>query len=390
MVETFNFGRIPDIYFGNGKYSLVPNLIKEFGKKILVVTGKSSFLQSEHWSTLQGLFELHQFQWTVTTIEKEPTPIIIDKITSIYRSANVDIVLAIGGGSVIDGGKAIAAMLKVEGSVMDYLDNFGSMMHNGQTVPFIAMPTTAGTGSETTRYAMLSEVGERGVKKMLRHSHFVPNIAIVDPNLTMTLSPFQTATGGMNTFSQLMESYVSMSANQLTDTLAFKGITYICKSLPRTYDRPSYKAGRSTIAYASMVSGVTSSNAGIGTVSGLAGAIAGKFDIPFSTLCAMLMPEVNRMTILELKKYYKENLTLAKYARIGRLLHRSRGKKDDYYREVFVKKLEQWTEHFQIPKLSHFGVTTDDFEDIILHTENQNNPMPLMDDELMEILTNCF
>jgi alcohol dehydrogenase class IV len=388
MIETFNFGRVPDIYFGVGKFSLIPNLIKEFGQRILVITGKSSFVNSEHWDTLRELFELHELEWTQTTVNQEPTPETIDEIVYSYENANIEAVLAIGGGSVIDAGKAVAAMLPIGCFVSNYLEEFGSEIHSGYSLPFVAVPTTSGTGSETTRFAMISNVGERGEKKRLIHSNFTPTISVIDPHLMYELPPILTATGGLNTFSQLTESYLSMGANELTDTLAFKGITYVCQKLERTYKAPHYASGRTNMAYAAMVSGVTGTNSGLGLAHGLANSIAGNYNVPFSTAVATLMAEVCKMTILEVKEYYSEGLALAKYARIGRLLHRSRGKSDEYYREVLVNKLSEWTTLFEIPTLSELGISADDFPDIIEHSNNNNNTMPVMDEGLLEILTN--
>ncbi len=391
MGETFNFGRVPDIYFGTGKFTLVPNLLKEFGTRILVVTGKNSFIQTGYWAQLQELFTLHKLEWIVTTIPKEPTPILIDSIVSELRNLSFDAVLAIGGGSVIDGGKAIAAMLPIQEPIIDYLEEFGSKYHSGQSIPLIAVPTTAGTGSETTRYAMLSEVGERGLKKKLQHTYFVPKVAIIDPNMTKHCSPFLTAIGGINAFSQLAESFLSLGSTELTDTLSFKGISYIVKSLPVAYRNGRNTAARSAMAYASMVSGVTSSNTGLGTTNGLAMAIAGRFDIPFSVLCATLMAEVHRVTVEEALKYPKENKqTLEKYARVGRLLHKSRGKSNQYYKNVLLKKVRKWGKEYHIPNLSYFGIKEKDFEEIAFHTENQNNPMPLSEAQIIEVLKAKF
>ncbi|MGB0984929.1 MAG: iron-containing alcohol dehydrogenase [Saprospiraceae bacterium] len=386
MIETFNFGRVPDIYFGVGKFSLIPNLIKEFGQRVLVITGKSSFVDSKNWDTLRELFELHHLEWTQTTVEQEPTPEIIDEIVYTYENANIEAVLAIGGGSVIDAGKAVAAMLPIGNYISDYLEEFGSEIHSGHSLPFVAVPTTAGTGSETTRFAMISEVGKRGEKKRLIHSNFTPTISVIDPHLMYELPPKWTAIGGLNILSQLIESYLSMGANELTDTLAFKGITYVCQKMERTYKAPHYASGRTNMAYAAMVSGVTGTNSGLGLTNGLANSIAGKYDIPFSMVTASLSAEVCKMTILEVKKYYSEGLALAKYARIGRLLHKSRGKSDAYYRDMLVNKLAEWTTLFEIPTLSELGITSDDFSDIIQYANNQNNAMPVMDEEISQIL----
>jgi alcohol dehydrogenase class IV len=387
MVETFNFGRIPDIYFGVGKFSLLPDLIKEFGKRILIVTGEASFLSSSFWEELRELFELHELEWAFTQIPKEPTAQMINDITTYYKFAGIQVILAIGGGSVIDASKAIAAMMPFpDENVEDYLEDFGEKIHTGRSLPMMAVPTTSGTGAETTRFGLLSEVGKRGEKKMLRHSRFVPKVAVVDPRLMKSCPPDLTAATGMNAFSQLLESYLSLGANQLTDSLAFKGISYVCKCLPRAFKSSGNIKAREGMAYASMMSGVTSSNTGMGSVNGLALAISGKFDIPFSTICATLMGEVNRANIVEIKKYYETNISLDKYTRVGKLLVKKRRKSDAYYKDLLIDKIMEWTEHFQIPKLSTFGITSEDLQDIVNYTQLQNNPIPLMEEQLLDIL----
>jgi alcohol dehydrogenase class IV len=208
MVTKFSFAATPHIHFGSGKIKLLPNIIEGFGSKVLLITGKKSFIQSDHWDQLLLQFESAKIHWSHFVIDKEPTPAMVDLCTEENKNDMPDVVIAIGGGSVMDAGKAIAAMLCHDGSVKDYLEGVGTKPPSGMKVPFIAVPTTSGTGSEATKNAVISEVGQNGFKKSLRHDRYVPDLAIVDPELTIDCPHEITAQSGMDAFTQLLESYV--------------------------------------------------------------------------------------------------------------------------------------------------------------------------------------
>lgn len=386
ITEAFNFGRIPDIYFGVRKRAVLPHLLKEYGQRVLLVTGSQSLEQSPHWAELQRQLALHQFEVHHIRISGEPTPTSINHWTTALAGKAWDSVLAIGGGSVLDTGKSLAAMLPTGEPVERYLEEFGEAQHSGKTLPFVAMPTTAATGSEVTRYAILSEVGLRGEKKRLSHSYFVPKISIVDPELTQTLPLTSTVYGAFNAFAQLLESYVSPASNQLIDTLAFKGITYVIKSLPQILKRPDRLSARTSLAYAAMVSGVTSSNAGLGAASGLALGTAGQYDVPYSVLSAMFLAPTHALTIRLLQAQMPDHPALEKYARIGELLHKGRGRSRSYYLKQFIEGIHHWADSCNIPKLGAYGLSANAFGDILAHSSAGNHPWPLDENDLLDIL----
>lgn len=386
ITEAFNFGRIPDIYFGVRKRAVLPHLLKEYGQRVLLVTGGQSLEQSPHWAELQRQLALHQFEVHHIRITGEPTPRSIDYWTAQLRAGTWDSVLAIGGGSVIDTGKSLAAMLPTGEPVERYLEEYGEAQHSGKTLPFVAMPTTAATGSEVTRYAILSEVGTRGEKKRLSHSYFVPKISIVDPELTVSLPQEHTVYGAFNAFAQLLESYVSPASNQLIDSLAFKGITYIIKGLPQVLKRPDRLSARTSLAYAALVSGVTSSNAGLGAASGLALAVAGQYDIPYSVLASIFVAPAHELTIELLQAQMPDHPALDKYARVGELLHKGRGRSRQYYLKRFVEHLYHWIDTCHVPRLSDYGLSANAFGDILLHATAGNHPWPLEEADLLHIL----
>ena len=190
----------------------------------------------------------------------------------------IDVVLSTGGGSVIDAGKAVSAMLRVEGSVAEYLEDVGTRKHPGTKVPFVAVPTTAGTGCEATRNAVLSRVGPDGFKKSLRHDNFLPDAAVVDPVLTLSCPPDITAACGLDALTQLLESFVSTKASVLTDVLALSGLEHIGNSLvPACTNSGQDIDMRANLSYAALMSGITLTSAGLGTVHGFASSIGGLF-----------------------------------------------------------------------------------------------------------------
>lgn len=387
MAETFSFGRIPDIHFGQGKYSMIPNLMQEFGKRILVITGATFFMDSPHWEVISELLRLHNFEYYHCIVDHQPTPATVDYITDAHKGKKIQAVLAIGGGSVLDTGKAVAAMLTYRGSVRDYIDYIGDKVHPGSTLPFIAVPTTAGTGSETTKYAYITELGENGFKKPFHHTHFVPKLAIIDPELTVSCSPELSAYCGMNTLSQLMGAYVSLDANQLTDTLSFKGLSNINRCLKVVCKNGKNISARSGMCYASMISGVTATNTGFGLVRGLAEAIGQTYDIKHSQLTSTLLAASTEQTIKEIQKYYdKDHPTLEKYATLGRLFSKRKGRSKEYYLTHLVTGLYKMTEKYKIPTLSELGVQENDLQSIVNRTQFYNNPMPVLGDDVLNIL----
>ncbi len=382
----YNLAATPKIEFGSGKLKLFPKFLDPYGNSVLLITGQQSFTHSDHWDKLLLRFEAAKIRWKHFMIEKEPTPQMIDSCVQTFGRAGIDCVIAIGGGSVIDGGKAISAMLCHKGSVKDYLEGVGTKQPTGRKIPFIAVPTTAGTGSETTKNAVVSEIGPGGYKKSLRHDRYVPDIAIVDPELTLGCPKHVTAQSGMDAFTQLLESYVSTKANAMTDALAVDGIRKIRDGLESAYHDGDRLEARENVSYAAMLSGITLANAGLGAVHGFASSIGGFFDIPHGLVCARMMEPVNRLTIDKLKQKSSNNKALYKYARIGKLFSQNKSLSDDDYIKILLEVIARWTEEFKLKKLSEFGVKPMDFGKIIAVTDNKNNPVVLDASEFEEAL----
>ena len=297
----------------------------------------------------------------------------------------MDVVLGIGGGSVLDGAKAISAMLGKKESVAEYLEGVGSKIPDGSKVPFVAVPTTSGTGSEATKNAVISDIGPKGFKKSLRHDNFVPDIALIDPRLMLKCPRDITAACGMDAFTQLLEAYLSPKPNDMLDALLLDGLDKIKSSFIQSVQDGSNLEARTGMAYASLISGIGLANVGLGVVHGFASPLGGFFTIPHGVVCGTLVAPATRVNI---RKIFDSNQVAAikKYARVGRLFSEIHGQSDEYYCQELVETLEELTAKLGIPYLSDYGITENDLPKIIDQTGLKNNSVALNREELEEIL----
>ncbi len=386
MVKPFNFARLPLIYFGGGKINELPEIISYYGKSVLLVTGVRSFMDSRRAGRLFDLFGSSGIGFQHVPVRNEPSPETVDETVHKFRGREINAVVSIGGGSVIDAGKAISAMLEKNGSVREYLEVVGNREHPGTKVPFIAVPTTSGTGSEATKNAVISKVGKEGFKRSLRHDNLVPDAAVVDPELTLDCPPDITAAAGMDCFTQLTEAYLSTKANEYTDALALEGIKAIKRSLVRSYTHGGDIDARSDMSFATLTSGICLANAGLGAVHGMAGTIGALFDITHGVVCGTLMAVANEMTVRELRRISPVHPSLKKYAVLGRLFSASKGKDDDYHIDSFIGYLHTITDRLDLPGLAGYGIGTGDLAAISSKSDVKNNPAELSAGILSEIL----
>jgi len=385
----FNLGKLPRIYFGPEKLAELPRLIAESARNALIITGTSSFYGSEKWKNLTDDLNGRSITYFHVPVSGEPSPDLVDDIVNQYRDKHPGLVVAIGGGSVIDTGKAVSAMLPKNETVKHYLEGFpGAGVHDGVKTPFIAIPTTSGTGSEAAKNAVLSQVGPVGFKRSIRHDNFVPDIAIVDPELMSSCPPSVTAACGMDAFVQLLESFVSTNANELTDALALSGIEKVRDCLVVAFREGNNIAARTGMAYAALMSGITLSHAGLGVVHGLASVLGGLFNIPHGVICGTLIGAATRTNIRYLQEQKSVNPFLEKYARTGALLARREytpENRDDHL-EFLVRQMDEWTEIFRLPRLGALGIGFHDVGRIITRVGNKNNPVALDREGIKSIL----
>jgi alcohol dehydrogenase class IV len=387
MVKPFRFARLPEIHFGNGKIAGLPAIIKLYGKSVILVTGEQSFIKSKKSEILLRSFESAGIKHHNVTVSGEPSPEVIDQTVSRFKDEYVNVVVGIGGGSVIDAGKAISAMMNKSESVMEFLEGVGHKDHPGTRLPYIAIPTTSGTGSEATKNAVISQIGKNGFKRSLRHDNFVPDIAIVDPELTIHCPQDITAASGMDCFTQLTEAYLSDKSNKYTDVLAIEGLKTIKSSLIISYTNSEDIEARAGMSFAALTSGICLTNAGLGVVHGFASSIGGMYHIPHGVICGTLMAISNEVNVRELRKKTDNIAALKKYALLGELFLDEKGKTDEYYIDGFLQYLHKLSHDFKLKGLKKYGLEEKDIKLICANTEIKNNPVKLALEDLTEIVT---
>lgn len=385
MTTSFSLSTPQHILFGPGRLGELRRLLPQLGSRpLLVLSG--SFAAGPHFPELEAILDELALPRERVTVAGEPSPELIDGIVADRGAAACDLVLAVGGGSVLDAGKALAAMLVEGGRVERFLEGVGTTAPSGRKLPFIAVPTTAGTGSEATANAVLSRVGHGGFKKSLRHRRYCPDVALVDPRLTLSCPESLTIACAMDCLSQLVEGYLSTQASPLTDALAREGAKAALVGIRAVLAGDLGIETRGRLSYAALLSGMVLANAGLGTVHGLAGAIGGLFAIPHGLVCGLLLAPCNRLTLAKLRATAPHHPALAKYGDLGRMCSAARGKNASWYQDAFIAFLEELAGHPSLPGFTAFGMGEGDLAAILAAADNKNNPLPLEADELREIL----
>lgn len=395
MISPFSISGLPKILFGEGRLNDVPELLQSLGKRVLIVTGGRSFRASLHWQGLIDALKGRGLSWEDMVVEREPSPGLVDQAVRVYRHAGIEIVLGIGGGSVLDAAKAIAGLLPHGNSVMDHLEGVGpELPYQGPSLPFIAVPTTAGTGSEATKNAVLSMHGPDGFKKSFRHDLLVARYAVVDPALLATCPPDLIAANGMDALTQLLESYVSTRANPFIDALALSGLGYVREGLLDWYEGgEKAAAGRAGMAYAALLSGITLAQVGLGSVHGLAAPLGALFPVPHGVACGATVAVATEINIRALEERDPGSPALEKYARVGRLLCGKAYLDDAGARVFLVQTLKEWTARMKVPSLGAYGIREADLDTIVANCRGSSmktNPIGLVDEEVREILRRCL
>jgi alcohol dehydrogenase class IV len=304
------------------------------------------------------------------------------------RENQCDLVIGMGGGSVIDAGKAIAALLTNPGDVLDYLEVIGRGQPLTQPpLPYIAIPTTAGTGSEVTRNAVLSSPEHR-VKVSLRSPMMLPTLAVVDPELTYSLPPDITATTGLDALTQLIEPLTCNQPNPLTDAICREGIHRAARSLRRAYEYGDDPAARADMALASLLGGLALANARLGAVHGFAGPLGGMFNAPHGAICAALLPHVMAINVAALRARQPDHVALRRYDEIAHILTGSDSA------ESGADWVLALTRALNVSGLATYGITEADFDEVIEKSSQassmKGNPIPLTPDDMRDILTRAL
>ncbi len=391
-IGNFEIARLPRVLFGSGNLQRVPELASQYGQTALLVTGTHSFIESAHYEPWAAAMRLAGLQWQTLSIAGEPSPQLADATAAKFRNAGIDVVIGIGGGSVLDAAKAIAGLLRIPNSVMDFLEGVGpELPYPGPAVPFIAVPTTAGTGSEATKNAVLSVQGHDGFKKSFRHEMLVPQYAVLDPDLLATCPPAQIAANGMDALTQLLESYVSTKANPFTDALAMSGIRMVRDGLFDCYNAtPRAAEARGELLYAAWLSGITLAQVGLGSVHGLAAPLGAFFPIPHGVVCGTLVGACTEANLHALRQRTPHSDVIGKYAHVGKVLATDMTLDEDAAIQALLDRLQLWTEQLELPRLSAYGMTEADIPHVVANCRGSSmktNPVTLTDQEVADILT---
>lgn len=369
---SFEFATAGRIVFGNGTLAQVAPAAATFGRRALVVIGR----HPGRAALLIDALAAEGMICETFAVPGEPTVDLARKTSQL----SADVVIGFGGGSVIDLAKAAAALMTNPGDPLDYLEVIGSGGPlTERPAPCIAIPTTAGTGAEVTKNAVLASPEHR-VKVSMRHPLMIPDLAIVDPECTLSMTPAVTASTGLDALTQLLEAFISKKANPMTDGFCREGLQRAVRSLRRVFENGDDLAARGEMALASLLGGLALANAGLGAVHGFAGPLGGMFNAPHGMICAALLPYVMKTNLTALGS----SARLDEFARITGCEKADEG----------VDWLAALCRDLQVPSLSALGITEADFPAIVEKSKNassmKGNPVELSDDYLTQILRDSF
>jgi alcohol dehydrogenase class IV len=378
----FEFATSGRIVFGSGTLQRVGELLGGFGSRLLVVGGKDA----SRSKTLTERLDKPGIELIEFRVVGEPTVDLIDRGVRLARSSDITGVIGFGGGSVIDSAKAIAGLTTNQGEINDYLEVIGKAKPlKTPALPLCAIPTTAGTGAEVTKNAVLGSPEHR-VKVSLRSPILLPRLVLIDPETTVPMPPGVTASTGLDTLTQLIEPYVSIRANPITDGFCLSGIPRVARALFQAFSGGHDLSARSDMSLASLFGGMALANAGLGAVHGFASPIGGRFDAPHGAVCAALLPHVMNMNIQALRRRMPDSDALRRYDALGPLLStKTTAKADDA-----VQWVRDLCRNLHIPALGKFGIRSDHISSLVEEAQRANsmkvNPISLEPDELTEIL----
>ena len=364
------------VIFETGGFKKLPKLIKDTGNRAFLVFGSKSFRESENCRFLLNSLKNLGVSFKISTpVTREPSPEIVDENAYLAKEFCADVVVAVGGGSVMDTAKALSAMITNEGSVKEYLEGIGTKVVENDPIPLIAVPTTAGTGSEATKNAVISSISQ-GFKNSIRHDKMLPVVALIDAELMVSSPKSVTAASGMDAICQLIEGYTTKTPNDFSDALALYNIKRALKAIRRAYNNPNDIEAREIMAAAATYSGMIIACAGLGAAHGVAAGLGAIYDVPHGIACAIMLPHI--------MKYNYEKGVL-KYEDIAESVL---GKKDVY---ELISQIEQLNTDLNIPTdLKAYNIEQKDLEHLTkasLGFSTKKNPVQVDKKELMDVLS---
>jgi alcohol dehydrogenase class IV len=377
-VSTFDLAVPRRVLFGPGRADELSGLVPTLGRRVLLCTGRDP---SRHRHLLGGLDPV-----AVVAVPHEPTVDQVREATGAARTAGADVVVAIGGGSVLDLGKAVAVLLGNGTDPMDHLEVVGrGMPVERPGLPCVAVPTTAGTGAEATANAVLSSP-EHGVKASIRGPHVLAAVALVDPLLTLSCPPAVTASSGLDALTQCLEPYVSPRANPATDAVAAEGLRRGARALRTAYEHGEDRAAREEMALCSLFGGIALANAKLGAVHGVAGVVGGMVDAPHGAVCAALLAPVVEANVRALRERAPAAPGLRRYAEVARLLTG----RDGATVGDAVAWLRGTVAALDVPPLGAVGLRRAQYAEVATKAARsssmQGNPVRLTEEELVTVL----
>lgn len=379
---NFEFATARRIIFGAGSINKIGAISADIGGRALVVSG----VDLERVQPLLKKLESAGIMVTLYVVDKEPSVEIVQKGLKLAREKNVELVIGLGGGSAMDTGKAIAGLLPNPGDVIDYLEVIG---HGNQltepSLPYIAIPTTAGTGAEVTKNAVISSKRDQ-VKVSLRSPFMLPKIALIDPELTYSLPPEITASTGLDALTQLIEPYVSIRANPFTDAICKEGMKVAAQSLENAYNDGKNRNAREGMSLASLFGGLALANSGLGAVHGFAGPLGGMCPVPHGVICARLLPLVMEVNFRALNQRELGNPVLKRFDEVAQILTGDISSRAP----DGVQWIDSLCERLSVPRLSDYGLTNEELPELVERAKKassmKGNPITLTDGEMREIL----
>jgi alcohol dehydrogenase class IV len=393
-VPPFSIGRLPRISFGPGRIVELPDAIARFGRRALLVTGSASFRGSSHWPALLDELDRRGIEHWAGSVASEPEPAVVDALVAEHRDRETDVVVGIGGGSVLDTAKAVAGLLRASRALVDHLEGLPEQIpYEGPALPWIAVPTTAGTGSEATRNGTFLVRGANRAKRSFRDERLVAAEAIVDPDLLVGQSPGGLAANGSDALTQLIEPYLSLRATRYTDALALDALRDVGEALPRWHsavvggrDDP---AARSAMSYGALISGICLAQAGLGVVHGLVAPLSAVIDVPHGAGCGAMLVAGVEANVRALEGRVPDSQTLDKLSRLGRLLAGSTGN-DAAARRALIDWLRGVVDRLSLPGLASYGLTDELIGQVAASARTsssmRSNPIELTDEELADVL----
>jgi alcohol dehydrogenase class IV len=378
LVTSFDLALPRQVMFGPGRAQELAGLLLAFGENVFMCTGRDP---SRHRALLGDTDPV-----AVATVTREPTVDDVRTATAHARLAGADVVVAIGGGSVLDLGKAVAVLLGNGTDPMDHLEVVGrGVPIEKAPVPYVAVPTTAGTGAEATANATLRSP-EHGIKASIRSPSMLAAVALVDPLLTLTCPPAVTASSGLDALTQCLEPYVSRRANPATDVLATDGLRRGARALRQAYEHADDSSAREEMALCSLFGGVALANSKLGAVHGFAGVLGGMLDAPHGGVCAALLAPVVEANVTALREREPKSSALPRYAHVARLVTG----RDDASIEDALAWLRRTVAALDVPPLGALGLQSAQYAEVAekaaRSSSMQGNPVELTHEELVWVL----